>query len=112
MKEYSPDLGHESILRNIKPLLTFDEKEDYKGWRAKVKEKFTEKTITVNDIRARIVSVSSSIMKQFDPEQKNVKVLVNGSKQYCFNIIRGRNYFGSVTAFLRDYNMISMAIYL
>lgn len=29
MKEYSPDLGHESILRNVKPLLAFDEKEDY-----------------------------------------------------------------------------------
>ena len=70
-------------------------------------ENVVEKTITVNDIRARIVSIPSSIMKQFDNEQKRVKVIVNADKEYEFNIIKGRNYFGSVTAFLRDYNMLS-----
>ena len=63
--------------------------------------------ITANDIRARIVSIPSSIMKQFDDEQKRVKVIVNTDKEYEFNINKGRNYFGSVTAFLRDYNMLS-----
>lgn len=70
-------------------------------------ENVVEKTITVNDIRARIVSIPSSIMKQFDNEQKRVKVIVNADKEYEFNIIKGRNYFGSVTTFLRDYNMLS-----
>lgn len=66
-----------------------------------------EKTITANDIRARIVSIPSSVMKQFDDGQISVKVKVNNDKEYNFNINRGRNYFGSVTAFLRDYNMLS-----
>ena len=66
-----------------------------------------EKTITTNDIRARIVSIPTSILKQFSSEQTRVKVKVNNEKEYRFNINRGRNYFGSVTAFLRDYNMLS-----
>jgi restriction system protein len=68
---------------------------------------FVEKTITANDIRARIVSVPSSIMKQFEEEQKSVVVTVNENTEYQFNINKGRNYFGSVTNFLRDYNMLS-----
>lgn len=72
-----------------------------------VEENFIDKTITANDIRARIVSVPSSIMKQFMSEQKSVEVVVNDTKKYSFNINKGRNYFGGVTAFLRDYNMIS-----
>lgn len=70
-------------------------------------ENIVEKTITANDIRARIVSIPSSIIKKFDNTQKSVKVVVNDNKQYEFNINKGRNYFGSVTAFLRDYNMLS-----
>lgn len=70
-------------------------------------ESIVEKTITANDIRARIVSIPSSIMKQFDNEVKRVKIRVNTDKEYEFNINKGRNYFGSVTAFLRDYNMLS-----
>lgn len=72
-----------------------------------VEDNYIDKTITANDIRARIVSVPSSIMKQFMPEQKSVEVVVNDAKKYSFNINKGRNYFGGVTAFLRDYNMIS-----
>lgn len=70
-------------------------------------ENIVEKTITANDIRARIVSIPSSIIKKFDNTQKSVKVVVNNNKQYEFNIKRGRNYFGSVTTFLRNYNMLS-----
>lgn len=68
---------------------------------------YIEKTITTNDIRARIVSVPSSIMKQFEPEQSKVDIIVNDNNKYTFNINKGRNYFGSVTAFLREYNMLS-----
>lgn len=70
-------------------------------------ENIVEKTITANDIRARIVSIPSSIIKKFDNTQKSVKVVVNDNKQYEFNINKRRNYFGSVTTFLRDYNMLS-----
>lgn len=70
-------------------------------------DNYIEKIITANDIRARIVSIPSSIMRQFMPEQKAVDIVVNDAKKYSFNINKGRNYFGGVTAFLRDYNMIS-----
>lgn len=66
-----------------------------------------EKTITANDIRARIVSVPSSIMKQLNSDQDSVDVVVNDNQKYHFNINKGRNYFGSVTGFLREYSMIS-----
>ena len=72
-----------------------------------IDENYIEKTITANDIRARIISIPSSIIKQFKQEQKSVDVIVNNMKNYTFNINKGRNYFGGVTAFLREFNMIS-----
>lgn len=72
-----------------------------------ISENVVEKTITANDIRARIVSIPSSIIRQFNDWQTSVKVKVNNEKEYTFNINKGRNYFGSVTTFLRDYNMLS-----
>ena len=68
---------------------------------------FIEKTITSNDIRARIVSVPTAIIKQLPEKQTKVTVLVNGDKSYHFSLSRGRNYFGGVTAFLKDYNLLS-----
>lgn len=68
---------------------------------------YIEKVITRNDIRARIVSIPSKIMSQFNEVQSNVKVIVNNEKNYTFNIIRGRNYFGGVTSFLKDFDLLS-----
>ncbi len=68
---------------------------------------YIEKTITANDIRARIISIPSTVMKQFDIELKSVDVVVNDKDKYLFNINKGRNYFSCVTALLRDYNMLS-----
>lgn len=70
-------------------------------------DNIVEKTITSNDIRARIVSIPSSIMKQFNDKRTSFKVIVNNDKEYKFNINKRRNYFGSVTTFLRNYNMLS-----
>ncbi len=66
-----------------------------------------EKVITPNDIRARIVSIPTAIMKAFGNDLTNVKVQVNDIKEYTFNIVRGRNYFGGVTAFLKDFGLLS-----
>ncbi len=68
---------------------------------------YIEKTITANDIRARIVSIPSSIINQFSERQTSVDVNVNDEKTYHFSINRPRNYFGGVTSFFKDYNMIS-----
>ena len=66
-----------------------------------------EKVITPNDIRARIVSIPKTVMNAFGDNMTSVKVQVNDTKEYTFNIIRGRNYFGGVTAFLKEFNMLS-----
>lgn len=66
-----------------------------------------EKVITPNDIRARIVSIPKTIMNAFGDDMTSVKVQINETKEYTFNIIRGRNYFGGVTAFLKEFNMLS-----
>ena len=68
---------------------------------------YIEKTITSNDVRARIISIPTAIMKQFDDSQTSVKVVVNNDKEYQLNINKGRNYFGSVTALLREYGLLS-----
>ncbi|MBE6917866.1 MAG: hypothetical protein E7470_08225 [Ruminococcaceae bacterium] len=42
MNKFSPDNCHENALRNMKPLLKFDESAPFEPWRAAVKEKLTE----------------------------------------------------------------------
>ena len=66
-----------------------------------------EKTITPNDVRARIVSIPSAIIGLFESDMTTAKVVVNDTKEYTFNIVRGRNYFGGVTNFLRDFALLS-----
>ncbi len=72
-----------------------------------MKTDYIEKMITSNDIRARIVSIPSAIMKQFDDNQTSFNVVVNNEKNYKFNVNKRRNYFGSVTNFLKDYNLLT-----
>lgn len=72
-----------------------------------IADNYIEKLITANDIRARIVSIPSAIIKQFDVKQEKTAVIINGDKHYEFNIVRGRNYFGGVTNFLREYKLLS-----
>ena len=67
---------------------------------------YIEKEITKNDIRARIISVPVSIMKELG-EATKAKVLVNNAKEYTFSINKGRNYFASVTDFLREHNLLT-----
>ena len=66
-----------------------------------------EKELTANDIRARIISIPSAIMKQFDDALDSIDVIVNNENTFHFNIIRGRNYFGGVTQLLRVYGFIT-----
>lgn len=61
---------------------------------------YIEKTITTNDIRARIVSVPSTIMNQINISFNRMDVIVNDGDRYSFSINRSRKYFGGVTAFL------------
>lgn len=71
-----------------------------------------EKTITSNDIRARIVSVPSAIAEILkETNQQSFKINVNdGEKIYKFNFQSQRKYFGGVTSFLKDYKMLEDGI--
>lgn len=67
-----------------------------------------EKTITSNDIRARIISIPSSIF-DFIRETKKSSFDVNvnnGEKIYKFNILLSRKCFTSVTSFLKEYKLL------
>lgn len=68
-------------------------------------DKYIEKNITSNDIRARIISVPSSIMALLEGEKS--EVLVNDEKKYIFSINKRRNYFARVTEFLREYKLLT-----
>lgn len=68
---------------------------------------FIEKTITANDIRARIVSIPTAIMKQLKDGQTDIEVVVNDKVRYKFSVNKSRNYLGSVTSFLKEYNLLS-----
>ena len=68
---------------------------------------YITKTITSNDIRARIISIPSLILNKFTEDQLTMKVIVNDNKEYCFSINRGRNYFAKVSQFMKDYGLLS-----
>ena len=89
------------FLKNRNKTQEFIEKKEIES----KEENYIEKTITSNDIRARIVSIPSSIMSNLKKER--AKVLVNNKKEYQFSIIKGRNCFSSVTGFLRDYGLLT-----
>ena len=64
-----------------------------------------EKTITANDIRARIISIPSSILGKVPADIKFISVVVNDIKAYTCSINRTRNYLGSVTEILKEYGL-------
>lgn len=67
---------------------------------------YIEKSITANDIRARIISIPSDIMSQFSDNQTSVKVMVNNTNEYQCSINRPRNYLGSVTQIFHAFKLI------
>lgn len=70
-------------------------------------ENYIEKTITSNDIRARIISIPSSVIKLIPSSDKKISVSVNDTKRYLLTIDKGRRYLGGVTEILREYNLLS-----
>lgn len=71
-------------------------------------ENYIEKMITSNDIRARIISIPSSILKLLPESLKSVKVLFNNSEPCTLNIDKSRRYLGGVTEILKKYNLLSV----
>ncbi|MGN9166202.1 restriction endonuclease [Tissierellaceae bacterium HCP3S3_D8] len=68
---------------------------------------YIEKMITKNDVRARIISVPSSIMSKFSKSDTRMDVIINGKDKCNFSINKGRNYFAGVTDIFRKYGLLS-----
>ncbi|MBS9776349.1 MAG: hypothetical protein KGV57_04605, partial [Fusobacterium sp.] len=67
---------------------------------------YIEKNITSNDIRARIFSCPTTIMKQLEGREK-IDVIINEEKEYKFSINKGRNFLSGVTDCLREYGLLT-----
>ncbi len=68
---------------------------------------YIDKTITANDIRARIISCPTSIMNKIH-DKKKIEVIVNDEKKYKFSVSESsRNFLSSVTQFFKDYNLLT-----
>lgn len=66
-----------------------------------------EKLITANDVRARIISVPSSVMKKIDVNCSEIDLLVNDDKKYGVSINKRRNYFAKVTQLFKDFGLVT-----
>lgn len=66
------------------------------------------KNITSNDIRARIISVPTSIVEKLDNNQEkhNVKIAVNGKKEYEVSFNPTRKFISGVTDLLKDFGIL------
>ena len=102
----------------FKPVFSKNEMNKFIKYKSEVEsivsEEFTsekvellEKMITANDIRARIISIPSYIMRQINADATSIDVLVNNTDNFHFNIVRGRNYFGGVTQFHKKYKLLT-----
>jgi restriction system protein len=65
-----------------------------------------KKPITSNDIRARIISIPSSIMQKIPNDVNEIKVSFNENEPVPLSVNRSRNFLGSVTDILRRYGLI------
>lgn len=64
-----------------------------------------EKTITTNDIRARIISIPSSILGQIPADIQSINVVVNDTNTYTCSVNRTRNFLGGVTKIFKEYGL-------
>lgn len=83
-------------LNNVKNTISIDNKD------------YIEKTITANDVRARIISMPSSIIKLLSEADEKIDVIINNDKKHTLNIDKSRRYLGGVTKILREYNLLSV----
>ena len=67
---------------------------------------YIEKTITKNDIRARIISIPSSVKKEIS-SLNSIDVIINGNDQYHLTIDRSHSYLAKVTKIFNKYGMLT-----
>ena len=72
----------------------------------KTKIEYIEKTITKNDIRARIISIPSSIKKELS-FLNSIDVIINDNDHYHLTIDRSHSYLAKVTKIFKKYGMLT-----
>ncbi|EHI78578.1 hypothetical protein HMPREF9093_01173 [Fusobacterium sp. oral taxon 370 str. F0437] len=72
----------------------------------KSKIEYIEKTITKNDIRARIISIPSSIKKELS-SLNSIDVIVNDNDHYHLTIDKSHSYLAKVTKIFKKYGMLT-----
>lgn len=68
---------------------------------------YIEKSITKNDVRARIISIPHSIIEQVPQYKTDLLVIVNNTEEYILKINKDRNFLSSVTELLRTFGLLS-----
>ena len=72
----------------------------------KTKIEYIEKTITKNDIRARIISLPSSIKKELS-SLNSIDVIINENDHYHLTIDKSHSYLAKVTKIFKKYGMLT-----
>lgn len=72
----------------------------------KTKIEYIEKTITKNDIRARIISIPSSIKKELS-SLNSIDVIINENDRYHLTIDKSHSYLAKVTKIFKKYGMLT-----
>ena len=67
---------------------------------------YIEKTITKNDIRARIISIPSSVKKEIS-SLNSIDVIINGNEKYNLTIDKSHSYLAKVTKIFKKYGMLT-----
>lgn len=67
---------------------------------------YIEKTITKNDIRARIISIPSSIKKELS-SLNSIDVIINENDRYHLTIDKSHSYLAKVTKIFKKYGMLT-----
>ena len=73
-------------------------------------ESIVEKVITSNDVRAKIISIPSSIYNSYLYNKEKVNVIVNDDEKniyYNIKINHSRKYLSGITKILRKYQILS-----
>ena len=64
-----------------------------------------DKLITLNDIRARIISVPRDILKMIPEDVDKIEITINDEKEVV-SVRRDRSYFAGVTNIFKKYGLI------
>lgn len=103
---YKPLFSEEQMDKFLKKAETISKTIDNNIKTEETKRDYIDKMVSANDIKARILRIPKTILNYLEDSTK-ANLLVNNDKFYEFNIDKSRTYFGGVTKFFKDYQIIN-----